>query len=111
MAKKRDSEPTFREARERLDEILEELVHEAADVDQLASRVREASELIRFCRARLAAARQEVTEVVASLAAEGSAASARGAGAGEPDDAADDEDDPEEADDAGDDGRPPDLPF
>ena len=64
---------SFSEARERLDEILEELERDSGDVDVLAARVREASELIRLCRERLATARQEVTEVVASLAAESSA--------------------------------------
>ncbi len=61
---------TFRSARERLDEILDELEHDAGDVDQLAARVKEAGELIRFCRERLQAARHEVTEVVAALGAE-----------------------------------------
>jgi exodeoxyribonuclease VII small subunit len=64
---------SFSEARQRLDEILEELERDTGDVDVLAARVREASELIRLCRERLATARQEVTEVVASLAAESSA--------------------------------------
>jgi exodeoxyribonuclease VII small subunit len=64
---------SFSEARERLDEILEELERDSGDVDVLAARVREASELIRLCRERLATARQEVTEVVASLAAESGA--------------------------------------
>jgi exodeoxyribonuclease VII small subunit len=69
MATKKKTK-SFAEARERLDEILEELERDSSDVDVLAARVREASELIRFCRERLATARQEVTEVVASLAAE-----------------------------------------
>jgi len=37
-----------------LDEILDELEGDTGDVDQLAARVKEASELIRFCRERLA---------------------------------------------------------
>jgi exodeoxyribonuclease VII small subunit len=68
-AKKAPPERTFAESRRRLDEILEELEREAGDVDQLAARIREASELIRFCRERLSAARQEVREVVAGLEA------------------------------------------
>ena len=72
MAAKKKTK-SFSEARERLDEILEELERDSGDVDVLAARVREASELIRLCRERLATARQEVTEVVASLAAESSA--------------------------------------
>ncbi len=69
----RKSEPTFAEARARLDEILEALEREADDVDQLAARIKEASELIRLCRERLAAARHEVKEVVAELAADSQA--------------------------------------
>ena len=64
------SSPTFAEARQRLDELLEELEREAGDVDKLAARIKEASELIRLCRERLSAARQEVREVVAELAAD-----------------------------------------
>jgi len=64
------SKPSFTEARARLDELLDELEREAGDVDQLAARIKEASELIRLCRERLSAARQEVREVVAELAAQ-----------------------------------------
>ena len=67
MAKKK--ELSFAEARARLDEILSEVESDAGDVDQLAAKVREAAELIRFCRDRLAAARHEVTQVVADLTA------------------------------------------
>lgn len=67
-ARKTKDERSFGEARARLDEILDELEGDAGDVDRLAARVKEASELIRFCRERLSAARHEVTEVVAELA-------------------------------------------
>lgn len=106
MAKKK--ELSFAEARARLDEILAEVESDAGDVDQLAAKVREAAELIRFCRDRLAAARHEVTQVVADLSAlEQSVASGDGGGGAE--DAAEDEDD-------GDDGEAKDsaggrLPF
>ncbi len=72
-ASKSQKKLTFSEARARLDEILEALEREADDVDQLASRIKEASELIRLCRERLSAARHEVRDVVADLAAEPSA--------------------------------------
>ena len=65
----RKKDLTFGEARARLDEILAEVENEGGDVDQLAARVREAAELIRFCRDRLSAARAQVTQVVAELAA------------------------------------------
>ena len=64
---------SFVEARTRLDAILEELEQEAGDVDRLASRIREASELLRFCRERLSSARQEVQQVVAELDADDAA--------------------------------------
>jgi exodeoxyribonuclease VII small subunit len=67
---RKTKEPTFAEARERLDTILEELERDSADVDMLAARIREASELIRFCRERLATTRQEVQKVVAELSDE-----------------------------------------
>jgi exodeoxyribonuclease VII small subunit len=67
MAKKK--EPSFAEARERLEQILAEVEGDECDVDQLADKVREASELIRLCRDRLSAARQQVEKVVADLEA------------------------------------------
>ena len=69
-AAKSTEQTTFAEARTRLDEILEALERDADDVDQLAARIKEASELIRFCRERLSSARHEVRDVVAELAAE-----------------------------------------
>ena len=78
-AAKTVKKPTFAEARARLDEILEALERDADDVDQLAARIKEAAELIRLCRERLSAARHEVKDVVAELAAEPQA------GGGEPD--------------------------
>ena len=80
MAGKKSKKPeSFGAARERLDEILDELENDTADVDQLAERVREASTLIRYCRERLAATRAEVTTVVAELAAEEKAVASEGA--------------------------------
>lgn len=67
MGKKK--EPSFAEARERLEQILAEVESDDGDADQLADRVREASELIRLCRDRLSAARQQVAAVVADLEA------------------------------------------
>lgn len=64
---KKVQEPTFTEARARLDEILSEVEADDIDVDVLAARVKEASALIRLCRAKLTAARREVSKVVADL--------------------------------------------
>jgi exodeoxyribonuclease VII small subunit len=104
VAKKK--ELSFAEARKRLDEILSEVESDAGDVDQLAAKVREAAELIRLCRDRLAAARHEVTQVVADLTALEQSVSA------DAEDQDDDDDDVEEdvadADEGSSAGR---LPF
>jgi exodeoxyribonuclease VII small subunit len=94
---------TFGAARRRLDEILDELEQDAGDVDQLGERVKEASELIRFCRERLAAARREVTEVVAALA---QSADGEGAAEAEKAEKAEEGEEPE-----GEDAGSSDLPF
>lgn len=104
-ARKPKTPASFSEARERLDGILQELEEDAHDVDKLAARIREASELLRFCRERLSAARQEVQQVVAELDAgdePGDAAPSAPSHSADPD-----------PDDAADDGSaPPEgLPF
>jgi exodeoxyribonuclease VII small subunit len=50
-----------------LDRILNELEDPAIDVDGLAQRVRRAAELIELCRERIARARMDVEQVVATL--------------------------------------------
>ena len=105
MAKKK--ELSFAEARARLDEILSEVESDAGDVDQLAAKVREAAELIRFCRDRLAAARHEVTQVVADLSALEQSVAADGEGQDDEDDD-DVEEDVADADEGSSAGR---LPF
>jgi exodeoxyribonuclease VII small subunit len=65
----RKKDLSFAEARARLLEILHEVESDGGDVDQLASRLKEAAELHRFCNERLAAARAQVAAVVADLAA------------------------------------------
>lgn len=118
MAKReKKTEPSFRDARERLDEILDELEADTGDVDQLAARVKEAAGLIRTCREKLSAARHDVTAVVAELAAEeqrtADVAEAPAAPSGAPAVAADD-DEPEPEPPPGygsDDVVEDDLPF
>jgi exodeoxyribonuclease VII small subunit len=46
-----------------LEEILEELGDDDIDVDHLAERVKRATELVKVCRDRIAAARLEVKEI------------------------------------------------
>lgn len=50
-----------------LEQILEQLERPDVDVDVLARQVQRAAELIRMCRARIAAARIEVETVVTQL--------------------------------------------
>lgn len=67
-ARKKTSEgPRYAEAMEELEGILEELEGEDIDVDELGSRVKRASELLRLCRARLQDTRSEIEQVVADL--------------------------------------------
>ena len=51
-----------------LESILAEIEDDAVDVDVLAARVRRAAELLRVCRDRITAARDEVGQIVADLA-------------------------------------------
>ena len=121
----RKKELSFAEARARLLEILHEVESDGGDVDQLASRLKEAAELHRFCNERLSAARAQVAAVVADLAAaeQGLTQGAGSSADGDEDDDADtdaddaDESEDEEADASGSDaddaprGRPGRLPF
>lgn len=56
----------YAEAVAELEEILEGLEAEDADVDALAERVRRAAELIEACRACIAAAKLQIDEVLAA---------------------------------------------
>lgn len=64
MAKKKiDEHPGYEEAVTELEEILDELSDDDIDVDHLAERVKRATELVKICRDRIAAARLEVKEI------------------------------------------------
>ena len=54
----------YREAVERLDEIISQLDQEDVDVDVLAEQVKEAVELIRVCKAKIDKAELQVKKVV-----------------------------------------------
>jgi exodeoxyribonuclease VII small subunit len=61
-------EPTsYTAALEELESIVRELDGDQVDVDRLATRVERAAVLIQWCRARVAAARLQVEQVVAEL--------------------------------------------
>ena len=53
-----------------LEQILGELERDTVDVDRLGAQVKRASELIRFCRDRVGAARLDIEQVVAELDAD-----------------------------------------
>ncbi len=110
--KKKPEQPSFRQARERLDEILDELESDTGDIDELAARVKEAAGLIRTCREKLSSARHEVTAVVAELATEEKRTAAE-ASAGDSAGVAEDDDVPEPEPPPGfsDDVVEDDLPF
>ena len=57
-------EPGYADALAELERILRELDSDTVDVDVLATRVARASELIQFCRDRIAAARLQVDHVL-----------------------------------------------
>jgi exodeoxyribonuclease VII small subunit len=57
----------YADALAELEAILEEIEDDAVDVDVLAARVKRGAELLRVCRARITAAKVEVTQIVAEL--------------------------------------------
>jgi exodeoxyribonuclease VII small subunit len=67
MADDPTTEIGYADAMAELEAILEEIEDDAVDVDVLAARVKRAAELLRVCRARITAARVEVTQIVADL--------------------------------------------
>ena len=64
----------YADALRELESILAEIEDDAVDVDVLAARVRRAAELLRVCRDRITAAREEVGQIVADLAPDAAAA-------------------------------------
>ena len=58
----------YREAVERLDEIISQLENEDVDVDELSMQVKEAVDLIRVCKAKIDKAEMEVKQVVEDFA-------------------------------------------
>ncbi len=64
------TEPTaagYAAAMHELDALLADLEDDALDIDLLGAKVARASELIRFCRERITAARLQVDRIVAEL--------------------------------------------
>jgi exodeoxyribonuclease VII small subunit len=60
-------EPTFREAMDELEGILERIEGEEIDIDRLAEELRRAAQLLDLCRGKIRRAELEVTQIVQSL--------------------------------------------
>jgi exodeoxyribonuclease VII small subunit len=61
--KKDDNNNGYEDAVTELEEILDALSDDDINVDELAERVKRATELVKVCRERIAAARLEVKEI------------------------------------------------
>ena len=61
--KKDDNNIGYEDAVTELEEILDTLSDDDINVDELAERVKRATELVKVCRERIAAARLEVKEI------------------------------------------------
>ena len=61
--KKDDNNIGYEDAVTELEEILDALSDDDINVDELAERVKRATELVKVCRERVAAARLEVKEI------------------------------------------------
>ena len=57
----------YRQAVERLDEIISQLENDDVDIDELSLQVKEAVDLIRLCKAKIDKAEVEVKKVVEDL--------------------------------------------
>jgi exodeoxyribonuclease VII small subunit len=68
-AASKPQEARYADAMAELEQILEDLEGDSIDVDELSSRVKRASELIKLCRERLTRSRAEIEQVVADLEA------------------------------------------
>jgi exodeoxyribonuclease VII small subunit len=58
---------TYEAAYQELDQIAAEIQNETVSVDQLAQKVKRASELITFCQAKLRSTEKEVNKIIAQM--------------------------------------------
>lgn len=79
---KKDKKPTYFQALNELEKIIDAIESEEIDVDVLAEKVKRATYLIKFCKARLRNTEEEVKKVLTEIEdkpeAEGSADENRG---------------------------------
>ncbi len=62
-----EANPSFREAMDELEGILERIEGEEIDIDRLAEELRRAAQLLDLCRGKIRKAEVEVTQIVQSL--------------------------------------------
>jgi len=67
------AEPSFRDAMDELEGILERIEGEEIDIDRLAEELRRAAQLLEICRGKIRKAEVEVTQIVQSLEEPGAA--------------------------------------
>lgn len=63
----KETKPRYQEAFAELERIVREIESEAVDVDQLAAKVKRASELIKICREKLTATETDVQEILKEI--------------------------------------------
>ncbi len=59
--------PTFNQAVEELENILEQIESGELDVDELAGKVKRASELLRLCQSKLRATEEEIDKIIEEM--------------------------------------------
>lgn len=62
-----ETTPTFGEAMEELETILETIEGESVDLDDLSGHVERAAELIKLCRGKIARTEEQVESIMADL--------------------------------------------
>ncbi len=67
MARNKGSELTYSQALGELEEIIECIESEEADVDVLAEKVKRAALLVRFCREKLKSTEEDVKKVLSEM--------------------------------------------
>lgn len=58
---------TYKDAVAEIEEILEQLENEELDVDELASKVKRVSQLLRFCKEKLSGTEKEIQNIIQEM--------------------------------------------
>ncbi len=59
--------PSFNQAVEELEKILEQIESGELDVDELSGKVKRASELLRLCQSKLRATEEEIDKIIEEM--------------------------------------------